>query len=300
MSCSWASRMSSRVIDVVVPGGGALRAGFVRQRVHQPRLPLGPLPDRLLGLRRERLAGLFGVLLQERLRLPLGEVPQAQRLRLDVERAAASDDGLLGGGANAVVAHVADAAQNDALRKPCRAAVVAGAELPQHGQQRVAHQRVDFVEEQHDGRFVRLRPTRQRLAQSRARPVLRQNVRPHPIQQFVLEGGSGAGGQLAENGAHGRLHVLPHGLGAFHVGVHAPKAAFRPTIQHVAQRQQRGGLAGLPRRMENEVFLLPNQSDQRRQVEPPQRRYAVVEVRLDRAGGVEKAHGSSMPASPTL
>ena len=40
------------------------------------------------------------------------------------------------------------AAQNHALRKPGRAQVVAGAKLAQHGQQGIAHERVDLVDEQ--------------------------------------------------------------------------------------------------------------------------------------------------------
>ena len=52
---------------------------------------------------------------------------------LMLKGAAAGDDRLLGAGVDAVVAHVADAAQDDALREAAWAVGIAGAQLPQHG-----------------------------------------------------------------------------------------------------------------------------------------------------------------------
>ena len=110
---------------------------------------MGLRPNGLQRLRRELLARLLGVLRQKRPRFVLGEVPQTQGLGPDVKGAAASDDGLLRRGVDAVVPHIAHAAQNDALRKPRRAAVIAGPELPQNGQQAVPHKGVDFINELH-------------------------------------------------------------------------------------------------------------------------------------------------------
>ena len=69
---------------------------------------------------------------KQRADLDLAEVADSQRLRLDVEGAAARDDLLLGARVNAVVAYVSDAAQDDALRKPLGAISVACTQLTQH------------------------------------------------------------------------------------------------------------------------------------------------------------------------
>ena len=110
-----------------VPASLVVEAGLVRQRVHQPRLAARELPDSAPRLRRERLAGLRGVLRQERVDLGRREVPQPQRLGADVERAAAGDNRVLAVGPDAVVAHIAHAAQDDALRESARTLRVAGA-----------------------------------------------------------------------------------------------------------------------------------------------------------------------------
>ena len=61
-------------------------------------------------------------------------------------------------GVNAVVAHVAHPAQDDALGKAGRALGVAGPQLPQHRDQGVADQGVDFVEQQHQRPVAGLAP----------------------------------------------------------------------------------------------------------------------------------------------
>ena len=86
-----------------------------------------------------------------------GEVAQAQEFRRDVKRAAAGDH-LAGAGLDAVVPDVADAAEHDAVREAPGPLLVAGAQLAQHGEQGVAHQRIDLVDQRHQRRrFVRHR-----------------------------------------------------------------------------------------------------------------------------------------------
>ena len=70
-------------------------AGVVAQRVHQPRLAGGALPDQLQRIVHERLPGLFRVLRGQGARLLLAEVAEPQRLRLDVERAAPEHQAIL-------------------------------------------------------------------------------------------------------------------------------------------------------------------------------------------------------------
>ena len=142
-----------------------LEACLPAQRVHQPRLPGGPRQDQPHRLLRERLAGRRRVLRQQRPHLLLREVAQSQRLGLDVEGAAAEHHAVLGGRVDAAVAHVTHPAQDDAVREGGRTLVVAAAQLPQHRQQGVAHQRVDLVDQQHQRLAVGSGPATQRQAQ---------------------------------------------------------------------------------------------------------------------------------------
>ena len=98
------------------------------------------------------------MLRQQRLDFAAREVPEPQGLGANVEGAATGDDGVFGGRPDAVVAHVAHAAQDHALWKAARAVRVAGAQLPQHCQQSVADQRVYLVDHQHQRPGVRLGP----------------------------------------------------------------------------------------------------------------------------------------------
>ncbi|MCY4374478.1 MAG: hypothetical protein OXC31_11945 [Spirochaetaceae bacterium] len=82
--------------------------------------------------------------------------------------------------------------------------------------------------------------------------------------------------------------MLARGLGGFHV--HAAEGALGSAVQQVAQRQQGGRLAGLPRRVQHEEALLSDQRQHLAQVHALQRRDAVV-IRGDhRSRGVEEAH----------
>ena len=115
-----------------VPAGLVPEAGFIRQRIHQPGLALGNLPDATARCLPELLAGLRRMLHQQGLDLGLREVAQPVRLGLDVERAAIGDNRVLGAGSDPVVAHIAYSAKDHALRKAVRPFRVAGADLSEH------------------------------------------------------------------------------------------------------------------------------------------------------------------------
>ena len=187
---------------------------------------------------------------------------------------------------DAVVAH---SAQHHALRKAPGAPDIAGPELAQHRDQGVADQRVDLVDQQHQGPRVGPAPAGQRGAEGGVAES-RQDVGPDPVQEPVaLE--EGAVAHLAEDDAHGAFHVLPHGLGRLDVHVHAAVVARAAGLEQVPQREQGGGLARLARRVQHEVALLRDQRQELGEVHPFERRDAVVLARDDGAFGVEEAHG---------
>ena len=85
-------------------------------------------------------------------------------------------------------------------------------------------------------------------------------------------------------------------LGRLHVDVGAAVVALGAAVKQVAQGQQRGGLARLPRSMEDEVPLPPDESENLGEVQPFERRNAVVLVGPYRPGGVEVAHDPKLNA----
>ena len=198
---------------------------------------------------------------------------------------------------DAVVAHVAYPAQHHALREAPGAPDVAGAELAQHRDQGVADQRVDLVDQQHQGLGVRLAPAGQRGAEG-AVAESRQDVGPDPVQESVaLE--ERAVAHLAEDDAHGALHVFAHRLGRLDVHVHAAVVARGAGLEEVPQREQGGGLAGLARRVQHEVAFAPDQLQNLGVIDPFERRDAVMILRDDGAFGVEEAHGGQYATQAT-
>ena len=258
------------------------------QRVHQPRLAPRLRPHRILRRRREALARLLRVLRHQRPRLRFREVAHANRLRRNVERAAAGDD-LAGARPDAVVADVAHAAQHHALREALGALLVAGAELAQHREQGVADQRVDLVHQQHQRRRVRHAPAGEQPLQCVVRPRLGQNVRPDPVRVVVAQQ-QRALRQVTQNGADAPRRVVPRHLTDLDVHVHAAEIAGFAAVEKVAQGDQGGSLARLPRRVQREVALGPNQVQEFVDIHPIQRLDGVVIVRAHRPFGVEEAH----------
>ena len=106
-------------------------------------------------------------------------------------------------------------------------------------------------------------------------------------------------GQPAEDGAHAARGVVARHLADLDVGMHAAEAAGRPAVEQVAQGDEGGGLTRLPRRVQHEVLLGPNQAQELIDVHAAQRRDGVVLVRAYRSCNVEEAHGPIMaPAEP--
>ena len=244
------------------------------------------------GIAGERLARLLGVLGQQREYLVLREVPQTQGPGLDVEGAAAGNDLVRGARSDSVVAYVAHAAQNDALGEPPGAPHVARPELAQHRQQGVADQGVDLVDQEDQGPGIGLGPPAQPLAEGAGRTCLRQEPRPFPVEKIVSQRRPPPRREFRQNGTHGLLDVLAHGLPGFEIGVHAPVVARLAAVQQILQCQQGGGLAGLPGRVQHEVALVPDEGEHLVEFQPTQRRDRIVLGRADRAGRIEEAHGS--------
>ena len=169
---------------------------------------------------------------------------------------------------------------------------VAGAQLPQYGDQRVADQRVDLVHQQHQRRGVRQRPARKHLPQHAGRSGALQQAGPQARRQRVIEGRLRLDLQFAEDGAHRLRLVFARRLARLDVHVDAAVLAVRAAVEQVAQRQQGRGLAGLTRCVQHEVAFVPNQREQIIDIQPTQRRHAIVFLRLHRSSRVEEAHRS--------
>ena len=88
--------------------------------------------------------------------------------------------------------------------------------------------------------------------------------------------------------------VFARGLGRLDVDVDTAVPARRAAVQQLLQREQRGGLAGLARRVQDEVLLPCDEEQELVEVETVERRHVVVVFRDDGAFGVEEAHGGSI------
>ena len=86
-------------------------------------------------------------------------------------------------------------------------------------------------------------------------------------------------GQPAEDGAHTPRGVVARRLADLHVGMHAAEVARFAAVEQVAEGDECGGLAGLPRCVQHEVLLGPNQAQELVDVHALQRRDGVVVVR---------------------
>ena len=148
------------------------KASLVRQGVDQPRLAAGQLPQALDRGQLEDLPALGAVLRQQLLYLALAEISQAQRFGLDVEGAAALHVGPLPAGIDLVVAHIPHAAQDHALRERLRPPVIVRPQLAQYRDQRVADQRIDLVQQQHQRSWTGCGPAHQSATQGSVRAVL--------------------------------------------------------------------------------------------------------------------------------
>ena len=192
---------------------------------------------------------------------------------------------------DAVVADVAHAAEHDALGKPVRALGISGAELTEHRHQRVAHHRVDLVDQQDQRRVGGPRPG----LQERAERVVRT---PGGVERVRGVGGGGIvkrvpgfPGDPRRDRPHRPPHILARGLRWFHVDVGAAVLAGLAAVEQAAQRQQSGRLSRLAGRVQHEVALVPDELEHFRQVEAVERRDMVVARGPDRTRSVEFPHG---------
>ena len=198
---------------------------------------------------------------------------------------------------DAVVAHIPHAAQDHAVREMLGALAVSRSQLAENRQQRVADQRVDLVDEQHQRLRVGLPPVRQHSPERTARPGSLQDAGPEACQRLVAQRRARRDLQLVENGPHGLPHVFTRRLAGLDVHVHATEVTLGAAVQQVPQRQERGGLAGLPRRVQHEILLVADEGADLAEVQPFQRRDAVVVVRDDRPRGSEEAHDRQYPTA---
>jgi hypothetical protein len=271
-----------------VAPGAHVEAGLVGERVDQPGLTAGQVPDLLQGLGGEDLPGLGGVLQQQGVDLVLIEVAQAQRLGLDVEGAAAGDDLGLGAGVDAVVAQVAHAAQHDRLREALGALRVAGAQLAQQRDQGVADQGVDLVEQQHRRARIGRGPELQQATQAVLGRHAGAAVVAPGIKALVIEVEPCGAPEHAADGRHPAPDVLARGLRRFDVGVDGPIAAL--AIEPLHQRQHAGGLAGLARGVQQEIFFLLDHRQDVFEIPTSQGWQTIMHVGPVRPFGVEKSH----------
>ena len=102
-------------------------------------------------------------------------------------------------------------------------------------------------------------------------------------------------GEFAQNGLNGVSDVFARRLGDLDVRVDATEAFRRAAVEQVSQRQQGRRLAGLPRCVQYEVPPAPDQPEDFVEVDPFQRRDAVVPFGDNGALGVELAHFRTIP-----
>ena len=265
-----------------------VEADVVAERVHQPRLAGGACPDHLQGVVGERLSRLRGVLGEQGSHLRLGEVAEPQRFRLDVEGAAPEHQRVRGARLDAVVTHVHHAAQDHAVRKAGGSLVVAGPQLPQHGHQRVADQRVDLVDQKHQRARIDLGPTRKHVDQRAVGALGFQRGAPQGVRPLVTQSHACSAGQFPEHGAHRSLRVLARGLPDLEIRVYATVVA--AAVQQVAEREQGRRLARLARRVQHEGLLVTDEAEHGVEIDALKRRDAVMVDGAYRTLGVEEAH----------
>ena len=189
---------------------------------------------------------------------------------------------------NTIVLQVAHATQDHRLGKLTGTLGIAGAQLAQQRDERVAHQRVDLVQQQD-----------QRLLQLLA-PVGQKEFEHGPwgrSGQDLLHQGHRAAVAYQSRAERAILVIrvaIPWstfsapGLRRFDVGVDG--VVLSGLVQIGGKGQQTGGLACLARGVEQEVLLLRDKRHHVFQVEARQRWQTVVIRAVDRAFGGEKAH----------
>ena len=166
--------------------------------------------------------------------------------------------------------------------------MIACAKLPQHGDQRVALQTVDFVDQQNQRLLLGSHPAAQGHIESAVAAVLLQHLQADISDERVVQHRLRTFCDLAQKHPHGLWHVLTRGLADLEVDIHA--TILTSGVESVGERQKRRGLACLAGSVENEVLLSPDQPQEVVQIDALQGRDAVVVAGIDRALGVEVPH----------
>ena len=189
-----------------------------------------------------------------------------------------------------VVADVAQPAKDHALREALRTFVISRPELPEQGHQRVAGERVHLVEQEDERARIVLRPAPEHAPQRAAGADRLQGVLRERLHRVVTERVARLLRERPEDERHRAFEIAADGLGRLDARVEAAEVSRAASVQEVPERQQRAGLPGLPRRVEDEVLLLPDELEDPLGIHPIQRRNQVVLLRLHRPDGVEEAH----------
>ena len=117
-----------------------------------------------------------------------------------------------------------------------------------------------------------------------------EDAGPGFLHATVSDGPCRLPGEYIEDRPHARAHVLAGGLRDLDVHIDAPVPP--ATVQLLQQRPQHGGLAGLPRGMQDEVLFFFDESKHVLQIDTGEGRNVVVTVRVNRPRGIEGAHGA--------
>lgn len=115
-----------------VSTGPLLETHLLGESIFQPRLDQGQLPIPLRGAVVDHLSSLRRVLPQQGAHFGFLEIAEPDGFRFDIESTSAAGVVSVLGGEDPVVADIADAAQDHALRETRRAHVVARPQLSQH------------------------------------------------------------------------------------------------------------------------------------------------------------------------
>ncbi len=262
---------------------------LVGQRVDQPRLPRGQLHRPIHRHRGENLPGLRRVLAVQLSHLGRGEIPQPQRLELDVERAGGAEPGRVTPGSGLIITHIPQPAQRHRGGKPLRTLVEPGPQLAQHADQTRTTQRVNLVEKQHQRPRADPRPPRERCLQQ----VRLGHLRPRRRSELRRQPDLGTASDLLEDAALRSAVVVAGSLA--NLAREMQRRVHAASGQLLRQRPQRGRLPRLPRGVHHEIAQLGDQIGRLRQ--PSQRRNHVMVRRQTRPRRVEPASHELEPSA---
>ena len=240
-----------------------LHDAFARQRVDEPRLAARELPDLVEGGGLEDLPRRLGVLRVEGGDLRLGEVAQHQVLGDDVEGADLAERLAVGADLRLVVAHVQHADEGDRGGKRHHVAVhIAVAQLPKEGNQHRSGKAVGLVEEDDERLFETTAKGGQDLPDGDGFGGIRRVCLPDAWRHI------GIGKELGKGVARGEKKEPPDGVcGTSRIrGVleslqrTVQRDSFARGVDFAGERLDGRRLAGLARRMDDEIRLLPDEA----------------------------------------